>query len=71
MQEVLITINGNREIPLFLNEDIIGKLYDSNSEFIFLATVSPEKTETILSHDEEPPKLHFKLKICGGCDLKG
>ena len=63
--EILLTINGNREIPLDVSEVLYEKLKNNNSEvqFLVLLKASPTGEEIVYSQDDKPDQLIQKVKI--------
>jgi len=63
MKDIKLTINGNREIPMSVDDGLLKSLMDTNHELSFIITVSPDKIETVLSHNELPNEMVAKVRL--------
>ena len=63
MQEIKLTINGTREIPIDVSEELLNKLKNPNKDVQFVVTASLTETGNRPSHGEEPPTELIKFKL--------
>ena len=63
MQEIKLTINGTREIPIEVSNELLERLKDSNEDIRLLITASLTEAGSRPSHGEEPATEIIRLKL--------
>ena len=63
MHEILLTINGNRELPITADKDLIDMLTDVNTEIALRVTVSPYEVAVLLNQEGGQNITQYKTKI--------